>query len=224
MIKAVVFDMYETLITLFNGRLFQGKQIAEEMNIPEKVFREIWDPSDNDRTLGNRTFEEIIEEILRANDIYDRELYDRIIRKRYTCTSEAFGRKRPDIIPMLKSLRENGIKTGLITNCYLEEKAAIIKSDLYDLFDVTCMSCDVKLKKPDSRIFELCAARLGVNTDECLYVGDGGSRELEAARDAGMKPLQAAWYLQDGVGQPCGILDEFEQAAVPEDVLKAALG
>lgn len=221
MIKAVIFDMYETLITLFNSRVYKGKQIAADMNIPEETFREIWDPSDDDRTLGNISFEEIIEKILRENSIYDRELYDRIILNRYMCSSEVFSHKHPDIIPMLKALKDKGIKTGLITNCYLEEKDAIIKSDLYDLFDAICMSCDVKLKKPDIRIYELCAGKLNVKPEECLYVGDGGSNELSAAITAGMKPLQATWYLRDGVGQPCGRMDEFDMAAAPMDVLKA---
>ena len=221
MIKAVIFDMYETLITLFNSRVYKGRQIAEDMNIPEETFRGIWDPSDDDRTLGNISFEEIIEKILRENNIYDRELYDRIILNRYTCSSEVFNHKHPEIIPMLKALKDKGIKTGLITNCYLEEKDAIIKSDLYDLFDAICMSCDVKLKKPDIRIYELCAGKLNVKPEECLYVGDGGSNELSAARTAGMKPLQATWYLRDGVGQPCGRIDEFDQAFSPMDILKA---
>ena len=221
MIKAVIFDMYETLITLFNSRVYKGRQIAEDMNIPEETFREIWDPSDDDRTLGNISSEEIIEKILRENDIFDRELYDRIILNRYTCSSEVFNHKHPEIIPMLKALKDKGIKTGLITNCYLEEKDAIIKSDLYDLFDAICMSCDVKLKKPDIRIYELCAGKLNVKPEECLYVGDGGSNELSAARTAGMKPLQATWYLRDGVGQPCGRMNEFDMAATPMDVLKA---
>ena len=214
--------MYETLITLFNSRVYKGKQIAEEMNIPEAEFRKIWDPSDEGRTLGEVSFEDIIAEILRKNGIFEQGLYDCIIRNRYECSAEVFNHKHPDIVPMLKALREKGIKTGLITNCYLEEKYAITRSDLYSLFDAICMSCDVKMKKPDIRIFELCAERLGVKTDECLYVGDGGSHELEAALSAGMKPLQATWYLRSGVGQPCGKLDGFAQAAVPMDVLKAA--
>ena len=222
MFKAVIFDMYETLITLFNSRVYKGKQIAEEMNIPETVFREIWDPSEEDRTLGNLSFEDVIENILRENNIFDQALYDSIIRNRRECSSEVFSHKHPDIIPMLKALRENGIKTGLITNCYLEEKDAIIRSDLYSLFDAICMSCDIKMKKPDIKVFELCAEKLGFKPQECLYVGDGGSNELEAARAAGMKPIQATWYLRDGVGQPCGRLDEFDEAQVPMDVLKAA--
>ena len=221
MYKAVIFDMYETLITLFNSRLYKGRQIAAEMNIPEVVFRKIWDPSDDARTLGDMTFEEVISDIMCENNIFDSELYARIIHNRYTVSSEVFSHKHPDIIPMLEALKEKGIKTGLITNCYFEEKEAIVNSDLYSLFDAVCMSCDVKLKKPDIRIYELCAEKLNVRPEECLYVGDGGSHELEAAKNAGMKPLQATWYLRDGLGQPCGKLDEFDQAAVPMDVVKA---
>ena len=45
------------------------------------------------------------------------------------------------------------------------------------------------------------------------------SSRLEAARAAGMKPLQAVWYLREGVDQPCGKMDEFDQAGTPLDVL-----
>ena len=224
MIKAVVFDMYETLITLFNSTLYKGRQIAFDMEIPENVFREIWDPSDDDRTLGKMTFEEVITEILNANNIYDQELFESIVGKRYSATSEAFSHKHPDVIPMLKALKEKGIKTGLITNCYFEERDAICKSDLFGYFDAALMSCEIGIKKPDRAVFELCAEKLGVKPEECLYVGDGGSNELEAAEAFGMKPLQATWYLKDGVGQPCGRLDAFDQAAAPMDVVRAVEG
>lgn len=222
MIKAVIFDMYETLITLFNSTVYKGRQIAEDLNLPEEVFREIWDPTDDDRTLGKMSFEEVISEIMQANDISDQDLYGRIISKRYSCTAEVFSHMHPDIIPMLESLRVKGIRTGLITNCYFEERDAIRDSGLASYFDAVCMSCEEGIKKPDLRIYELCAGKLGVMPGECLYVGDGGSNELEAAKAVGMKPLQATWYLREGLGQPCGRLDEFDQAAAPMDVVRAA--
>ena len=116
MINAVVFDMFETLITFFHSRVYTGKEIAADLNIPEKVFREIWNPSEDDRTLGNTSFEEVLAKIMTVNNINDSELYDRIIYDRYNCSAEVFRHKHPDVIPMLKTLRENGIKTGLITN------------------------------------------------------------------------------------------------------------
>ena len=90
---------------------------------------------------------------------------------------------------------------------------------MYEFFDVLCMSCEIGIKKPDLRVYELCAEKLGVNADECLSVGDGGSNELQAAKEAGMKPLQAVWYLRDGVDQPCGRMDGFDHAESPLDVL-----
>ena len=219
MVKAVIFDMYETLITLYNSELYKGKQIAADMKLPEPKFREIWDASDDDRTLGTRSFEDVITEILNANGIFEKELFEKIIKKRYICTAEAFCHKDPDIIPMLRVLKEKGIKIGLITNCYFEERDAIKNCDMYEYFDCICMSCEIGIKKPDLKVFALCAEKLGVNAEECLYVGDGGSNELQAAKAAGMKPLQAVWYLREGVDQPCGKMDEFDQTGTPLDVL-----
>jgi putative hydrolase of the HAD superfamily len=64
------------------------------------------------------------------------------------------------------------------------------------LFDTVLFSCEVKLKKPDRRIYELCAQRLGVEPDECLYVGNGGSDELAGARRAGMTPVLLTRHLE----------------------------
>ena len=58
MIKAVIFDMFETLITHFESPLYMAKQISEDMGISEQKFREIWDKTDDDRTLGQKTLEE----------------------------------------------------------------------------------------------------------------------------------------------------------------------
>ena len=82
MIKAVIFDMFETLITHFESPLYMGKQIACDMGIAEPKFREIWDTTDDDRTLGNKSLEEVIEEILKVNNRYSTELFEKIIAKR----------------------------------------------------------------------------------------------------------------------------------------------
>lgn len=61
---------------------------------------------------------------------------------------------------------------------------------------------------------------LSVKPEECLYVGDGGSRELETAQELGMKAVQATWYLKEGTSQPVGRKFEFEEAKTPMDVVK----
>jgi putative hydrolase of the HAD superfamily len=58
-----------------------------------------------------------------------------------------------------------------------------------------------------------------VKVEECIYVGDGGSNELETASKLGMKAVQAAWYLQEGTTQPSKRKPDFRQLEKPLEVL-----
>ena len=121
---------------------------------------------------------------------------------------------------MLSQLKERGLLVGLISNCYAEEAKVIRKSELFPFFDRACLSCELGIAKPDVEIFERCMKELNVEPEECLYVGDGGSRELETATALGMKAVQAVWYLQEGSTQPSRRLVNFLQAETPLEVLK----
>lgn len=219
MIKAVIFDMFETLVTLFTGSVYMGREIAAEIGLSEPKFREIWDTTDEARTLGKRTLESVIEEVLTVNDCYSEELFERIITKRKRMIRESFEHIHPEIIPLFQWFKEKNIKIGLITNCFFEERDSIKDSVFFEYFDVMCMSCELGVKKPDTAIFEKCMKDLGLEAAECLYIGDGGSLELETAQAVGMHPLQAAWYLKDGTRQPVKRKAEFSQAESPLDVI-----
>ena len=219
MIKAVIFDMFETLITHFEAPVYMAKQIAEDIGITEQKFREVWNTTDEARTLGKMTHEQVIEMSLRANDCYSPELLAKIVRKRKDSKVECFRHLHPEILPMLAAIRASGIRIGLITNCYYEESDAIRESVLFDYFDAVCMSCELGLQKPDPRIFHKCAEDLAVAPEECLYVGDGGSAELEAAREVGMHPVQAVWYFKEGAKQPAKRKEGFFQAESPMEIV-----
>ena len=218
MIKAVIFDMFETLITHFKSPLYFGAQIEADMDIPEKKFREIWDPMDYDRTIGKMTLEEVFEQILRASDKYDPELVQRLADKRTETKIECFNHLHEEILPMFEELKKQGYKVGLISNCYFEEATVIKNSVLWQYFDVAYLSCERGVAKPEEEIFRRCVAGLGVTYEECLYVGDGGSHELETAEHLGMKPVQAVWYLQQGSKQPVWRKPEFLQAERPLEI------
>ncbi|MCM1122467.1 MAG: hypothetical protein NC416_07785 [Eubacterium sp.] len=65
---------------------------------------------------------------------------------------------------------------------------------------------------------------LSVKAEECLYVGDGGSSELEAAQELGMKAVQAVWYLKEEslipYPQPTGRKENFIHVERPLEVLR----
>lgn len=219
MIKAVIFDMYETLVTHYECPLYFSADMAQDVGISTERFRELWRPTDHARTVGEMTLEQAIEDILKETGRYRPELLDLIVSKRKATKVEVFRHLNPEIIPMLERLKAKGIRIGLISNCFGEEVTAIRNSELFPYFDVPCMSYELGMKKPDHRIFHHCTDRLSVKPEECLYVGDGGSDELETATELGMKAVQALWYMKEGTSSPVHRKEGFLQAECPLEIL-----
>lgn len=218
MIRAVIFDMFETLITHYNSPLYFGAQMAKDTGIPEDKFQSLWHPTEYDRSVGKVTLEQVLEMVLRENDCYSEKLVAEIAGKRIAAKEECFRHLHPEIIPMLAALKEKGYLVGLISNCFSEEADVIRKSVLFPYFDAVFLSYEQGVQKPDEEIYRRCMKELSVKAEECVYVGDGGSHELEAAKALGMKAVQAAWYLKEGTTQPTGRKNGFPQIEKPLDV------
>ena len=62
------------------------------------------------------------------------------------------------------------------------------KFDIDKCFDVISISGELKVKKPDERIFLYTVEKLGVRAEDCLYVDDRRSN-LGAAKRVGMHPV-----------------------------------
>lgn len=94
----------------------------------------------------------------------------------------------PGAIDFLRTAHER-FHTALISNDasrwshYIRDKWG-----LNPYFDVITVSGDVKICKPDPRIFELTLKKLGVTAEECLYVDDRPGN-LEAARNLGLRAV-----------------------------------
>ena len=219
MIKAVIFDMFETLVTHYRSSQYFGEDISRDLGLTEAGFREIWDTTDHDRSVGLRRFEDVIREIMEKNGIYSEELLRRISQKRLATKVEVFLHLHDEILPMLEELKKRGIRIGLISNCFSEEVIAIRESVLYPYFDVSMLSYEQGIMKPDKEIFFRCMKNLNVSAEECLYVGDGGSRELETAAELGMKALQATWYFADNQRKSSELKESFLGLASPMEVL-----
>lgn len=59
-------------------------------------------------------------------------------------------------------------------------------SPLSTQFDAVSFSCVTGHRKPEPESYLTAIRQLGVEPEECLYVGDGGSQELTGAADLGM--------------------------------------
>lgn len=94
----------------------------------------------------------------------------------------------------------------------------IKESELFPYFDACCLSYEQGIQKPDERIFDRCMEKLSVKPEECLYVGDGGSFELETAEKLGMTALQAVWYLKENPMNPSKRKQGFVQLESPLEI------
>jgi putative hydrolase of the HAD superfamily len=95
----------------------------------------------------------------------------------------------------LHDIRRMGVKIGVISNCAPEEVAAWSTSALPACCDDAVFSCQVGCAKPGADIYRLACRRLGVVPNDAIFVGDGGSDELEGAAGVGMAAYQATWFL-----------------------------
>ncbi len=219
MTRAVIFDMFETLITHYNSPLYFGKQMAEEAGITEDRFQALWSPTEYERTIGKLTLEEVLEKILSENHCYSETLLKKIAEKRIAAKEECFRHLHNEIIPLLSALKKRGVLIGLISNCFSEEADVIRRSELYPYFDAIYLSFEQGIQKPEEEIFHRCMEDLSVKPEECIYVGDGGSEELETARRLGMVVVQAVWYLREGTTQPSKRKHDFIHMEKPLEVL-----
>lgn len=100
----------------------------------------------------------------------------------------------PEAVAVLKKLREMGIKTGLVTNITPEllesQKKKVAALGIAPLFDCVVYSAELGIHKPDPRIFHHGAALLGVESRDCLFVGDDPRSDIAGALSAGM---EAVW-------------------------------
>lgn len=217
--KAVVFDMFETLVTHYNCPLYFGEQIAADIGITNQEFQLMWEPSGEKRTIGLMTLEEVLETILRRNECYSEELLKSIVAKRIATKQLCFENLNSEIVPMLEGIKKLNRKIALISNCFSEEVDIIRQSRISQYFDKMYLSFEQGIKKPDEKIFRKCVEELDVTPEECLYIGDGGSEELEAAKNIGMTALQAGWYLKQSEQLANRRNEQFILLNTPMDVL-----
>ena len=98
----------------------------------------------------------------------------------------------------------------------------ILASPLYPLFDAAMISYEQGLLKPDPEIYRQALQALGTKAEECLYVGDGGSHELDGARSLGMQAIQCTWFRDRAYEPhiPSPIFEDFPHAATRQDIIK----
>ncbi|MEU7649885.1 HAD family hydrolase [Streptomyces huasconensis] len=137
--------------------------------------------------------------------------YVRLMATAVTC--------RPEVLEGLAQLRAAAWTIGVITNGAGDiQRAKLAATGIAGLADGVAVSGDLEIRKPDLRLFQLAAARCGVNlADGGWMVGDNPAGDIGGGHQAGLRTiwlrgrpwpdgLPAAHHIVDNVTDAISIL------------------
>ena len=122
----------------------------------------------------------------------------------------------PGIRPMLESLRERGLRLGILSNWDRRLETTLARLELLDLFDQLVVSNEIGWEKPHPVIYEQAIERSGCSPDNILHVGDSLEADILPATELG---LVALWVKPRGKRQQppggvhcCDALTDLEES------------
>jgi putative hydrolase of the HAD superfamily len=189
---AIIFDLFGTLVespSLAEREVVLRKMVSI-LGTPYADFEREWSRTARGRDMGvfrdfRSNLEFICQKISARPDNVKKEAAEKI-RMAYI---KDLLVPRTETIAVLRMLKKSGRKIGLISDCSVEVPGLWDNTEVSHFFDAAVFSCLVGIKKPDAAIYRIAAERLAVSPGQCLYVGDGGSRELTGASQAGMEAI-----------------------------------
>lgn len=205
MIKVVLFDLFETLVTERHLTPVRASSLGERLGLERTAFRVRW-RSQRPRVLrGHLSLADALIEIgLALGRAVDPAVVRSLCEQRRREKALLFDRIDPDTIRGLGQLRECRIKLAVVSNCFAEDVAGWPDCAAASFFDASVFSFDVGAAKPEPKIYAEALRRVGVASAEALFVGDGGDDELLGAERAGIRAAQATWFRGEVCGVPPG--------------------
>ena len=196
--RAVIFDLYETLITENHPERHSAVPPYKRLGLTQDAFNRERAVRYHACMTGKlHDYSSLLREICHACKVVPPENEISLMQaERLAAKARPFERIDPRIIEMLQTLKRTDYRIGVISNCTYDEIAAWESSALSEQVDVPIFSCMEGIAKPDPAIYQLACDRLDIETDAVIFVGDGGSDELNGATTAGLKPIWATWFIE----------------------------
>lgn len=120
------------------------------------------------------------------------------LARRSTTALRAYMKSDAQALDMLQSLRESGVKLGIVSNTHFPSFAIdgfLAEEGMLDFFPIRIYSSEVRFMKPNPKIFKLALEELGIPADHVLFVGDRADNDIRGAARVGMR---TALFVQNG--------------------------
>jgi putative hydrolase of the HAD superfamily len=197
MIRAVLFDLFETLITESNTRPAGVSSLAPALGCEREPFRRHWKALRPAVTAGAVSFRRALGDIATSlGGQADEATLQRLSDERARIKAEPYARIEHQVLTMIDDLRRRDLRLAVISNCFAEDVTVWPHCSLASRFDCALFSCEVGVAKPNPEIYLEAARRLRIDVSEACYVGDGADEELSGAERAGLRAFKARWFLR----------------------------
>lgn len=197
MIKAVLFDLYETLITESHAAPTRASSLAPALGLERQAYRAAWKARRPRIVVGKLSFADALTEISRTlAGTVDAAAVQKICQQRINEKAEACARIDDRVKTLITELAGRHIRLGVISNGFKEDVLPWSDCSLAPAFQCAVFSCDEGVAKPDPEIYLRALHRMGVQPDATVYIGDGGDNELAGAAQAGLRACRATWFVR----------------------------
>lgn len=195
-IRAVLFDLYETLVTERGLPIPRASTLGGTLGVDAAAFRVAWKERRPLVVRGRLTFGDALTGIgAQLGVAIDSDLVRRVCRERVQAKRLVLHRIDPDVLAVTGDLRRRNIRLGVVSNCFPEDVETWPGCVLAPHFTTAVFSFTVGMAKPEPEIYVEAVRRLGVEPEAALFVGDGADEELTGAQRAGLRAARAAWFV-----------------------------
>ncbi|EQD54993.1 Haloacid dehalogenase domain protein hydrolase [mine drainage metagenome] len=192
--RGVIFDLFGTLIDGWDEVQAResSAELAAALEVPWEPFRELIDTTYTERATGALgDLPEMLRELCRRIGFEPSEAaVERASRLRLAQFLEVLSTPRAETVSLLPTLRDRGIRVGLISDCSSETPRLWPTLAWARPIQVSLFSWSERRRKPAPQLYLSALTRLDLSAAECLYVGDGGSRELSGAEALQIRALR----------------------------------
>lgn len=191
MIKAVIFDLDGTLVNSL-------EDLAISTNYALNLFGFPTHETDKYKYFIGDGMQKLIERVL-PEDNRDSEtktkVFDAFINyysKHYLDKTVAYD----GIHNVLETLKQDGIKIAVVSNKADKMAKIVVEKIFANIFDFVVGKRDGYPTKPDPKLTLEVIDILGVNPQECAFVGDSGM-DMAAAKNSGCLAVGVLWGFRE---------------------------
>jgi HAD superfamily hydrolase (TIGR01549 family) len=191
----IFFDLGQTLVDEWDYIAYFEQRFLELLNgfgarIDQRNYHALRNSIIRDRRIGHGSVKELVIEVCR---LLFPPGYEKVIVSRLEPQVKQ-GRRDlfkffDDAEPTLQTLSKY-CEMGIIANQSEDIFQLIEKSGFDKFFKVKAISSSMKLKKPDSKIFELALKQAGYSSKDCIMVGDRLDTDICPANTIGMTTIR----------------------------------